>query len=115
MYRYQVWAGSKHSPFASQKAIVKAKLLTGTLRLQANRAKFNSHEVDPTCKLCEGGPENEQHFVLECPVLEEKRKPYKEKNKIHPRTNVKSRTIGRNNKQQWRTSPTIPGLYNYVR
>ena len=30
---HQVWAGSKHSPFASQKAIVKAKLLTGTLRL----------------------------------------------------------------------------------
>ena len=78
---HQVWAGSKHSPFASQKAIVKAKLLTGTLRLQANRAKFNSHEVDPTCKLCKGGPENEQHFVLECPALEEKRKPYKEKTK----------------------------------
>ena len=78
---HQVWAYSKHSPFASQKAIVKAKLLTGTLRLQANRAKFNSHDVDPTCKLCKGGPEHEMHFVLECPALEEKRAPYRKKTK----------------------------------
>ena len=41
--------------------------------------KLTQHD----CKLCKGGPENEQHFVLECPALEEKRKSYKEKTKYN--------------------------------
>jgi hypothetical protein len=59
--------------------MVKAKLLTGTYTLQANRAVFNQYEVDKTCPLCGMGPENRQHFMLECPSLQDVRNPYMDK------------------------------------
>ena len=53
----------------------KLKLLTGWYILQVNRAAFNQNQVDPTCMLCQQGPETVDHFLVECSALEEKRRP----------------------------------------
>ena len=52
-----------------QKAGWKARLMTGTYMLQATRAMFNQHQVDPTCFLCCKKPENVEHFLLRCESL----------------------------------------------
>ena len=75
-FPHQLWLGSKTSPRASQKSIIKAKILTDTYRLQSNKAKFNKYEVDPTCILCKKDSETLEHFVLNCEALNEKRDPY---------------------------------------
>jgi len=62
-----------------QKSEVKAKLLTGTYTLQANRAAFNQYDVDPTCKICNQGPENREHFISTCNSTESVRKKYRDK------------------------------------
>ena len=53
----------------------KLKLLTGSYILQVNRAAFNQNQVDPTCMMCQQAPETVDHFLVECSVLEEKRRP----------------------------------------
>ena len=61
------------SAFESTRIPVRFRLLTGTLRLQATRAKFNQNNVDPTCVMCRGAPENVEHFLFDCPTLAVKR------------------------------------------
>ena len=39
--------------------------MSGTHMLQATRARFNQHQVDPTCLLCCKEPENAEHFKPE--------------------------------------------------
>ena len=39
-------------------ASYRAKMLTGSYILQSNRARFNQHEVDPTCPLCSAATED---------------------------------------------------------
>ena len=53
----------------------KLKLLTRSYILLVNRAMFNQNQVDPTCMLCQQAPETVDHFLVECSVLEEKRRP----------------------------------------
>ena len=53
----------------SRRAQLKCRVLTGTYTLQSDRAVFNQFSVDPTCKLCEQGPETRQHFLAECQAL----------------------------------------------
>ena len=55
-------------------ASYRAKLLSGSYILQANRARFNQNKVDPTCPLCRSAPEDLPHFVLECPALDKSRR-----------------------------------------
>jgi hypothetical protein len=52
-----------------QRAEIKARLLTGTYTLQANRARFNQNDVDGTCKLCNKGIETREHFIASCEAL----------------------------------------------
>ena len=70
---HPVWATIRDSVFDSRRAQLKCRLLTGTYTLQSNKAVFNQHLVDPTCKLCKGAPENRQHFLAECPAYGEAR------------------------------------------
>ena len=51
------------------------KLLTGTYILQTNRAKFNRNAVSPVCTACHGAEETVEHFILQCPALQEARIP----------------------------------------
>ena len=54
-----------------QRAKIKAKLLTGTDILQANRSRF---KVDPTCGLCLTHPETREHFISHCISLSDSRR-----------------------------------------
>ena len=61
------------NPHDVEKAAIKARLLTGTYTLQANRHRFNQYEVDKTCELCSMDTEDREHFILHCTALEEVR------------------------------------------
>ena len=73
---HPVWATVRDSVFDSKRAQLKCRLLTGTYTLQNNKAVFNQHLVDPTCKLCKGAPEHRQHFLAECPAYGEAREKH---------------------------------------
>ena len=64
-----VWCDAGHDIMSVQKAGWKARLMTGTYMLQATRARFNQHQVDPTCLLCCKEPENVEHFLFRCESL----------------------------------------------
>ena len=53
----------------------KLKYLCGSYVLQANRQKFNKHNIDPACLLCKNSEENLEHFLLECGATDSVRKP----------------------------------------
>ena len=61
---HPVWSTSLRDARSTRAAIINAKLLTGTYRLQANRAAFNQRENNPECLLCHKGPEDRKHFLL---------------------------------------------------
>ena len=61
------------------KAGWKVRLMSGTYMLQATRAKFNQHEVDPLCLLCHKEPENTEHFLLRCESFSGIRQPFLDK------------------------------------
>ena len=60
-----------------QRAEVKARFLTGTYTLQGNRAAFNQHNVDPTCKLCKKEPETREHAISRCTIYDAQRSNFK--------------------------------------
>ncbi len=73
---HTIWKCTGSDPTAVSMASIKARVLTGTYTLQANRKKFNQHEVSPTCMLCKQEPENRTHFVLNCNTLQHKRQKH---------------------------------------
>ena len=64
------------NPHEIEKAAIKARILTGTYTLQANRHKFNQQDIDKTCELCRTDTENREHFILDCTALEERRQKH---------------------------------------
>ena len=77
---------------------IKLRMLTGTYVLQYNRHKFNQHEVNPTCPLCEDGIEDQTHFIGTCKTLERDRKKM-----LHPLITL----IGEGNMKVLRSTPTL--------
>ena len=71
---HPVWSSLTGNPREIERAAVKARLLTGTYVLQANRAKFNQFNVNPTCKICGEEAEDRLHFILRCNALEANRR-----------------------------------------
>ena len=71
-----MWDTVRDNVYDSRRAQAKCRLLTGTYTLQSNKAVFNQHAVDPTCKLCHGAPETRQHFLVECQALQKEREKY---------------------------------------
>ena len=76
---HHVWSKVRNSIYDSRRAQLKCRLLTGTYILQGNRAAFNQYQVNPTCRLCSVAPENRQHFISECSLLNPERSDYIEK------------------------------------
>ena len=89
--RFLTWPEYKRLPFTDthdvwrhidpntrdvRRAIVKARLLTGTYLIQSNRVRFNGSSVSDICLLCITEPEDTLYFVLCCPQLELRRHPY---------------------------------------
>ena len=60
----------------TKKAMIKAKLATGTYRLQSDKHKFSNGQQSPTCRLCQEDQEDTKHFLLKCKQLTAKRDPY---------------------------------------
>ncbi|MES9880670.1 MAG: reverse transcriptase domain-containing protein [Sedimenticola sp.] len=73
---HQVWNTVDYSVADVRKSNVKAKLLTGSMTLQANLSRFNQYGVSPTCLMCGENPEDRKHLILECGTLKSVRKPY---------------------------------------
>ena len=57
-----------------KRSIVRARILTGTYTLQANRHTFSKKTVDSTCNHCQLEAEYLHHMVCRCPVFYEYRK-----------------------------------------
>ena len=70
---HPVWASTENSVIDVRKAIVKARILTGTCLLQANIHSFSQYREDPTCRLCKQQEEDIFHMLLYCPLLSETR------------------------------------------
>ncbi|WAR31736.1 hypothetical protein MAR_034278 [Mya arenaria] len=73
---HPLWRSIDDNPRQVREAVVKARVLTGTYTLQANKHKFNQHDVNPSCPLCHTGSENREHFLTHCPALALVRKKY---------------------------------------
>ena len=57
-----------------KRSIVRARILTGTYTLQANRHTFSKKTVDSTCNHCQHEAEYLHHMVCRCQVFYEYRK-----------------------------------------
>ena len=66
---HHLWPRGGCSSRSRVAASYRAKFISGSYILQANRARFNQNSVDPTCPLCQGAPEDLPHFFLSCPSL----------------------------------------------
>jgi exonuclease III len=72
---HQVWDTVTDARDATR-ASAKVKLLTGSYTLQANKAVFNQFQVNKTCLLCDDGPEDRKHFLVDCIKLRDVRNNY---------------------------------------
>jgi hypothetical protein len=48
---HPIWSSVDCNPVETKKAVVKAKLLTGSYTLQCNKAVFNHFIINPICPL----------------------------------------------------------------
>lgn len=76
---HKIWTLTTHDPRDIKRAMIKAKILTGTYILQSNRAKFNQHDISPVCPLCNSGSEDRAHFLVSCKALDPIRRIHLEK------------------------------------
>ena len=66
---HQVWNTLSDNPRDVQRAVIKARILTGVYTLQIHRKVFARRgvaEVSATCPICQKGDESIQHFLTEC-------------------------------------------------
>ena len=77
MYRDTYRIGKLHTTISTvrpsimdgRRSPTKLRLLTGTYGLQTNRPAFNQH-YSTTCLLCKTVPETREHFICQCPALQ---------------------------------------------
>ena len=65
---HPVWDSTENSVIDVRKAIIKARILSGTCLLQANIHRFSQYREDPTCRLCKQQEEDIFHMLLYCPL-----------------------------------------------
>ena len=70
---HSVWVSTENSVTDVRKAIVKARILTGTCLLQTNIHRFSQYSEDLTCILCKQQEEDIFHMLLYCPRLTDTR------------------------------------------
>ena len=66
---HPVWSSTDNSIIDVRKAIVKARILSGTCLLQSNLHRISQYREDPMCKLCKQQEEDIFHVLLYCPLL----------------------------------------------
>ena len=72
MAPHHVWSTASPDVMDTQRAAIKARLLTGTYTLQEMKAKYYPG-TEATCQLCKTEPESMGHFLLSCKCLEQTR------------------------------------------
>ena len=70
-----VWRSALHSHRDTEKAFIKARIMTGTYKLQAHESMYNP-AVSDTCLLCGEGTEDRRLFLVVCTSLITSREPY---------------------------------------
>ena len=70
-----VWRSALHSHRDTDKSFIKARIMTGTYKLQAHESMYNP-AVSDTCPLCGEGTEYRRHFLVVCTSLTTAREPY---------------------------------------
>ena len=74
-----LWKIGSNSLRSTRRAITKARIVTGTLLLQSNFAKFSEKaksRVPDTCTLCNDEPEDMYRFLFSCSALDSVRQPF---------------------------------------
>ena len=70
-----VWHSAFHSHRDTEKSFIKARIMTGTFKLQAYESMYNP-AVSDTCPLCGEGTGDRWHFLVVCTSLTTAREPY---------------------------------------
>ena len=73
---HNIWGTVKPSARDVTRAMVKAKLLSGTYNLEGKRALFKKAGNAGLCPLCRDAIESREHFLVICSSLDEARAPY---------------------------------------
>ena len=118
-----VWTSTKENPKESEKAMIKARIMTGTYKLQADRNKLTRGQQSSTCKLCNTETEDIRHFLLHCNTLKQKRETYLKKMEDIMKEHLPPETVSRINSTEDLqiqliidcTHPTITQLTGYRR
>ncbi|CAC5387308.1 unnamed protein product [Mytilus coruscus] len=72
----QVWNLQNQPRLELRKAIIKARMMTGSYILQSDKHKFTHFIAEPLCQLCNTENEDIVHMVTSCPVLITVREKY---------------------------------------
>ncbi|CAG2257637.1 unnamed protein product [Mytilus edulis] len=73
---HNIWESSGSELLSVKRACVKAKIISGTYTLQADRAKFNGNRTSSLCPLCFKQSEDLMHFLIKCNSLEGVRRKF---------------------------------------
>ena len=66
---HNIWESSGSELLSVKRACVKAKIISGTYTLQADRAKFNGNRTSSLCPLCFKQSEDLMHFIIKCLLI----------------------------------------------
>ena len=58
-----LWRSALYSHRDTEKSFIKARIMTGTYKLQAHESMYNP-AVSDTCPLCGEGTEDRRHFLV---------------------------------------------------
>ena len=70
------WSTVDNTVMDVRRAVTKARILTGTYYLQADRDKFQKKGITSMCPLCSATSEDRLHFLTACASLAQIRHPY---------------------------------------
>ena len=70
------WSTEDNTVIDVRRAVVKARILTGTYHLQTDRDKFHKTGTTSKCPLCSAASEDRLYFLTACVSLNHVRQPY---------------------------------------
>ena len=73
---HPVWEYASQNLLVVRKSMIKARMLTGTYLVQADKYKFSQYKINATCLLCQREDEDLTHVLTFCPALRETRMKY---------------------------------------
>ena len=73
------WSTVDNTAMDVRRAVIKARILTRTYYLQADRDKFQKKGITSMCPLCSATSEDTLHFLTACASIAQIKQPYIEK------------------------------------